>query len=277
MELEKKVIGVRWWVLGSLPPITYNLKPKMIEIKELYKSFGNNQVLNGVDLNINKGETIVILGRSGCGKSVLLKHIIGLMRPDKGKIFIDGEEITAYNDEKLYNLRKRFGMLFQGSALFDSMTVKENVGLGLTEHTRLGKEKIGEVVKEKLRLVGMAGVEDLKPAELSGGMKKRVGLARAIAMEPEFVLYDEPTTGLDPIMADVINELIISLRNTLAITSIAVTHDIVSAYKIADRVAMLYEGKIVFTGTPEETKNTTDPVVKQFIEGSSEGPIPTLT
>ena len=249
----------------------------MIEIKDLYKNFGNNQVLNGVDLNINKGETIVILGRSGCGKSVLLKHIIGLMRPDKGKIFIDGEEITAYNDEKLYNLRKRFGMLFQGSALFDSMTVEENVGLGLTEHTRLGKEKIREVVKEKLRLVGMAGVEDLKPAELSGGMKKRVGLARAIAMEPEFVLYDEPTTGLDPIMADVINELIISLRNSLSITSIAVTHDIVSAYKIADRIAMLYEGKIVFTGTPEETKNTTDPVVKQFIEGSSEGPIPTLT
>jgi phospholipid/cholesterol/gamma-HCH transport system ATP-binding protein len=257
--------------------MTYNLQPKMIEIKDLYKSFGNNQVLNGVNLNINKGETIVILGRSGCGKSVLLKHIIGLMRPDKGKIFIDGEEITAYNDEKLYHLRKRFGMLFQGSALFDSMTVEENVGLGLTEHTRLGKERIGEVVKEKLRLVGMAGVEDLKPAELSGGMKKRVGLARAIAMDPEFVLYDEPTTGLDPIMADVINELIISLRNTLSITSIAVTHDIVSAYKIADRIAMLYEGKIVFTGTPEETKNTTDPVVRQFIEGSSEGPIPTLT
>ncbi len=249
----------------------------MIEIKEVYKSFGANQVLNGVDLNISQGETIVILGRSGCGKSVLLKHIIGLMRPDKGQIFIDGEEITAYSYEKLSNLRKRFGMLFQGAALFDSMTVEENVGLGLTEHTDLGKEKIKEIVKEKLRLVGMAGVENLKPAELSGGMKKRVGLARAIAMDPDIVLYDEPTTGLDPIMADVINELVISLRNTLKITSIAVTHDIVSAYKIADRIAMLYEGKIIWVGTPEETKNTTDPVVKQFIHGSSVGPIPTLT
>ena len=248
----------------------------MIEIKEVYKSFGNNQVLNGVDLNINKGETIVILGRSGCGKSVLLKHIIGLMQPDKGQIFIDEEEITAYSYEKLSNLRRRFGMLFQGAALFDSMTVEENVGLGLTEHTALSREKIKEIVKEKLRLVGMAGVENLKPAELSGGMKKRVGLARAIAMDPDIVLYDEPTTGLDPIMADVINELVISLRNTLKITSIAVTHDIVSAYKIADRIAMLYEGKIIWVGTPEETKNTTDPVVKQFIHGSSVGPIPTL-
>jgi len=249
----------------------------MIEIKEVYKSFGNNQVLNGVDLNINQGETIVILGRSGCGKSVLLKHIIGLMKPDKGQIFIDGEEITAYSYEKLSNLRRKFGMLFQGAALFDSMTVEENVGLGLTEHTALSREKIKEIVKEKLRLVGMAGVENLKPAELSGGMKKRVGLARAIAMDPEFVLYDEPTTGLDPIMADVINELVISLRNTLKITSIAVTHDIVSAYKIADRIAMLYEGKIIWVGTPQETKNSTDPVVMQFIHGSSVGPIPTLT
>ena len=248
----------------------------MIEIKELYKNFGRNQVLNGVNLTIEKGETIVILGRSGCGKSVLLKHIIGLMKPDSGQIFIEGEEITSYTNEKLYNLRKKFGMLFQGAALFDSMTVDENVGLGLTEHTKLGKEKIREIVREKLRLVGMGGVDNLRPAELSGGMKKRVGLARAIAMDPEFVLYDEPTTGLDPIMADVINELIIRLRDTLSITSIAVTHDIVSAYKIADRIAMLYDGKIIFVGTPEETKNTTDPVVRQFIEGSSEGPIPTL-
>jgi phospholipid/cholesterol/gamma-HCH transport system ATP-binding protein len=249
----------------------------MIEIKEVYKSFGANQVLNGVDLIINQGETIVILGRSGCGKSVLLKHIIGLMKPDNGQIFIDGEEITAYSYKKLSNLRRRFGMLFQGAALFDSMTVEENVGLGLAEHTDLSKEKISEIVKVKLRMVGMAGVENLKPAELSGGMKKRVGLARAIAMDPDIVLYDEPTTGLDPIMADVINELVISLRNTLKITSIAVTHDIVSAYKIADRIAMLYEGKIILVGTPEETKNTADPVVKQFIHGSSVGPIPTLT
>jgi phospholipid/cholesterol/gamma-HCH transport system ATP-binding protein len=248
----------------------------MIEIKGVFKSFGDNHVLKGVDLSINKGETIVIIGRSGCGKSVLLKLIMGLMKPDEGKIFIKGDDITSWNDNQLNKLRQKFGMLFQASALFDSMTVDENVGLGLREHTKLTEDEIQKKVKEKLKLVGLSEIEEKKPAELSGGMKKRVGLARAIAMDPEYVLYDEPTTGLDPIMADVINELIINLRNTLSITSIAVTHDIVSAYKIADRIAMLYEGKIVFVGTPEEVKNTDDPVVRQFIEGSSQGPIPAL-
>jgi phospholipid/cholesterol/gamma-HCH transport system ATP-binding protein len=248
----------------------------MIEIKDVYKSFRDNHVLRGVDLTINKGETIVILGRSGCGKSVLLKLIMGLLKPDAGKIFISGDEITFWNDDQLNKLRQRFGMLFQASALFDSMTVDENVGLGLREHTKLSEEEIQQRVTEKLKMVGLSEVEQQKPAELSGGMKKRVGLARAIAMDPEYVLYDEPTTGLDPIMADVINDLIIRLRNTLSITSIAVTHDIVSAYKIADRIAMLYEGKIIFVGTPEEVKNTNDPVVRQFIEGSAEGPIPAL-
>lgn len=248
----------------------------MIQIKEVHKSFDNNHVLRGVDLTINKGETIVIIGRSGCGKSVLLKLIIGLMKPDEGKIFISGDDITFLNDNQLNKLRQRFGMLFQASALFDSMTVDENVGLGLREHTKLPEDEIRQKVKEKLKLVGLSEIEEKKPAELSGGMKKRVGLARAIAMDPEYVLYDEPTTGLDPIMADVINELIIDLRNTLSITSIAVTHDIVSAYKIADRIAMLYEGKIVFVGTPEEVKNTDNAVVRQFIEGSAQGPIPAL-
>ena len=248
----------------------------MIEIKNVHKSFGGNQVLRGVDLTINKGETMVIIGRSGCGKSVLLKLIIGLLKPEQGKILVNGDEITSLNDSQLNQVRQKFGMLFQASALFDSMTVNENVGLGLREHTEMPEAEIKEKVRETLKLVGLSGIEEKKPAELSGGMKKRVGLARAIAMDPEYVLYDEPTTGIDPIMADVINDLIINLRNTLSITSIAVTHDIVSAYKIADRIAMLYEGKIIFTGTPEETKNTNHPVVRQFIEGSAQGPIPAL-
>jgi phospholipid/cholesterol/gamma-HCH transport system ATP-binding protein len=248
----------------------------MIEIKDVHKNFGENQVLRGVDLTIQKGETMVIIGRSGCGKSVLLKHIIGLLKPDRGNILVDSEDITSSNEGQLNRLRQKFGMLFQASALFDSMTVDENVGLGLREHTKMPEAEIKEKVRETLKLVGLSGIEEKKPAELSGGMKKRVGLARAIAMDPEYVLYDEPTTGIDPIMADVINDLIINLRNTLAITSIAVTHDIVSAYKIADRIAMLYDGKIIFIGTPEETKSTKHPVVRQFIEGSAQGPIPAL-
>ncbi len=248
----------------------------MIEIKDVYKSFGDNQVLRGVDLVINKGETAVIIGRSGCGKSVLLKLIMGLLKPDQGKILVNGDDVTSLNDSQLNKVRQKFGMLFQASALLDSMTVDENVGLALREHTRLSEKEVRQKVKEKLKMVGLSAVEQQKPAELSGGMKKRVGLARAIAMNPEYVLYDEPTTGLDPIMADVINELIINLRNTISITSIAVTHDIVSAYKIADRIAMLYEGKIVFVGTPEEVKNTDQSVVRQFIEGSAQGPIPAL-
>jgi phospholipid/cholesterol/gamma-HCH transport system ATP-binding protein len=248
----------------------------MIEIKDVHKCFRWNSVLQGVDLTINKGETMVVIGRSGCGKSVLLKHIIGLLKPDQGQILVDGEDIVSYNDNQLNKVRQKFGMLFQAAALFDSMTVDENVGLGLREHTKMPEAEIKEKVKTTLKLVGLSGIEEKKPAELSGGMKKRVGLARAIAMDPEYVLYDEPTTGVDPIMADVINELIIHLRNTLSITSIAVTHDMVSAYKIADRIAMLYEGKIIFIGTPEETKNTDHPVVRQFIEGSAQGPITAL-
>jgi phospholipid/cholesterol/gamma-HCH transport system ATP-binding protein len=248
----------------------------MIEIKDVFKSFRDNQVLQGVDLTIKKGETMVIIGRSGCGKSVLLKLIMGLLKPDSGRILVNGDDVTSLNDKELSQLRQKFGMLFQASALFDSMTVDENVGLGLIEHSSLPEEEIGRRVVEKLKMVGLSGVGEKKPAELSGGMKKRVGLARAIAMDPDFVLYDEPTTGLDPIMADVINDLIIRLRNTLSITSIAVTHDMVSAYKIADRIAMLYNGKIIFVGTPEEVKSTPDPTVRQFVKGMAQGPIPAL-
>lgn len=246
---------------------------KLIEIVDLHKAFRNQPVLQGVNLTIHRGETTVIIGRSGCGKSVLLKHLIGLVQPDRGHIYVDGDEITSLSRKRLYALRQKFGMLFQASALFDSLTVAENVALGLREHTRLSDSEIEEIVREKLRLVGLADVEQLKPAELSGGMRKRVALARAIALDPEIILYDEPTTGLDPIMADVINELVIALRNQLKITALAVTHDIVSAYKIADRVAMLYDGVIIHDGTPEETRQSTNPVVQQFIHGQAEGPI----
>jgi len=245
----------------------------MIEIVDIHKSFTSKPVLNGVDLTINKGETLTIIGRSGEGKSVLLKHIIGLLKPDEGEILIDNEDINKHSSKQMVELRRRFGMLFQGSALFDSMTVDENVGLGLREHTNISEHIIRSTIKEKLSQVGLFNVENLKPAELSGGMKKRVGLARAIAMDPEFILYDEPTTGLDPIMADTINNLIIHLQNTLDITSIAVTHDMVSAYKISDRIAMLFKGKIIFIGTPEEIKSSDNPVVQQFINGQSKGPI----
>jgi phospholipid/cholesterol/gamma-HCH transport system ATP-binding protein len=248
-------------------------KKAVIEVIDLHKSFGENRVLKGVDLTIYKGETMVILGRSGCGKSVLLRHIIGLMKPDSGRILVDGVDITRLKNNELYEMRKKFGMLFQGSALFDSMSVWENVGLGLIEHTNLSVDEIRRRVCQKLEMVGLSRMDDLKPAELSGGMKKRVGLARAIAMDPPVVLYDEPTTGLDPIMADVINELIRNLQNSLEITSVAVTHDINSAYKIGDRLALLFDGKIVFEGTPDEIRSTKDELVRQFIEGKAHGPI----
>jgi phospholipid/cholesterol/gamma-HCH transport system ATP-binding protein len=245
----------------------------MIEIVDLCKSFGGNEVLKDVNLKIKKGETVVVIGRSGCGKSVLLKHIIGLMKPDCGSILVGGVDVTTLKGNQLYEFRRKFGMLFQGAALFDSLSVWQNVGLGLIEHTDLSEREIRERAREKLALVGLTGVEDVHPAELSGGMKKRVGLARAIAMDPEVVLYDEPTTGLDPIMADVINELIRTLQATLKITSVAVTHDMKSAYKIGDKLAMLYGGKIVFEGTPDEIMHTRDEAIRQFIEGRAEGPI----
>ncbi|HCX89856.1 MAG TPA: ABC transporter ATP-binding protein [Deltaproteobacteria bacterium] len=245
----------------------------MIMVRDLCKSFGSNHVLQGLNLEVNRGEDIVVIGGSGTGKSVLIKCIIGLLKPDRGTIYIDGEEITYYNEAKLNEIRKKFGMLFQFGALFDSMPVWENVGFGLKQHTNLKDDEIRDIVAEKLAMVGLKGVEYLMPSELSGGMKKRVSLARAIAMEPEILLYDEPTTGLDPIMADVINELIIQLREKLRVTSMAITHDMKSAYKIGDRIAMLYKGKIIEVGTPDEIKNSKNEIVQQFIQGKSEGPI----
>lgn len=245
----------------------------MIEVIDLHKSFGNNHVLRGVNLRIEKGESVVVIGGSGSGKSVLIKNIIGLLRPDSGKVIIDGVDITVLKEKELYEVRRKFGMLFQYAALFDSMKVWENVAFALIRQKGMREKEARDVAIEKLRMVGLVGVEDLMPSELSGGMKKRVGLARAIAHEPEILLYDEPTTGLDPIMADAINDLIIEMRNKLKVTSIAITHDMNSAYKIADRIAMLYNGVIIETGTPEEIKNTKNPIVRQFITGSAVGPI----
>jgi phospholipid/cholesterol/gamma-HCH transport system ATP-binding protein len=245
----------------------------MIRIRGLRKKLGSKQVLDGVDLDVQTGETIVVMGRSGTGKSVLLKHVIGLMSPDAGSIEVDGTDIVGLREGGLNEIRKRFGMLFQGAALFDSMTVGENVGLAFVEHLRLPKPEVRRRVAERLEWVGLSGVEAVKPASLSGGMRKRVGLARAIAMDPQYILYDEPTTGLDPILSDSISELIRSLQHRLGVTSIVVTHDMRAAYKVADRMAMLDSGRIVFTGTPEEARQARDPLVRQFIEGSSEGPV----
>ncbi len=247
----------------------------MIEIINLSKSFGGLKVLDELNLSVRKGETMVVIGRSGCGKSVLLKHIIGLLKPDSGQVIIEDEKnIAVLNEESLNKLRMKMSMLFQGSALFDSMTVGENVGFLLTEHTKLSEAESAGKVKTSLELVGLHGIENLKPSEISGGMQKRVGLARAICSPSlAIVLYDEPTTGLDPIMADAINDLIIHLHDKLQITSIAVTHDMVSAYKIADRIAMLYKGKIIEVGTPDEIKRSSNKVVQQFIHGEAVGPI----
>lgn len=245
----------------------------MIEIINLNKSFNGKKVLDNLNLTIDTGETMVIIGRSGVGKSVLLKHIIGIMRPDSGQVIVDGVDITRLSLKELYEFRLRFGMLFQGAALFDSLTVEENVGFMLIERFKQSPEVVGQRVRECLSMVGLEGIEHLKPAELSGGMRKRVGLARAICMKPQIILYDEPTTGVDPIMGDAINDLIRELHDKLKVTSIAVTHDMISAYKIATRIAMLYKGKIIAVGTPDEIKNSSNPYVRQFITGAAKGPI----
>lgn len=237
----------------------------MIDIKNLKKNFGENNVLNGVNLKIPKGITLVIIGRSGCGKSVLLKHIIGLLKPDSGEIFIEGQNITEMGEKNIYALRKKFGFLFQGAALFDSMDVEENIGLALKENTDFPKKHIQEIVAEKLELVGLPGIQKMKPSDLSGGMKKRVSLARSLATNPEYILYDEPTTGLDPVMSDQIDELIKDLSEKLKVTSIVVTHDIFSVYDVANLVAMMHEGKIYFEGTPKELTETNDKLIRDFL------------
>ncbi|MBI5562940.1 MAG: ABC transporter ATP-binding protein [Deltaproteobacteria bacterium] len=245
----------------------------MIKIIDLKKAFGPKKVLDGVNLEIEAGKITVIIGRSGEGKSVLVKHIIGLLRPDSGKIIFEDMELTAMKERDWNEARKRFGMLFQGAALFDSMTVAENVGFPLKEHTDLDDADILKTVREKLRRVGLVGVETMMPAELSGGMKKRVGLARAIVMDPEIVLFDEPTTGQDPIMSDSVADLILETQRALKTTYVVISHDIPLTYKIADKIAMLHEGRIIAEGAPDEMRRNPDPILRQFLEGRAEGPI----
>jgi phospholipid/cholesterol/gamma-HCH transport system ATP-binding protein len=239
----------------------------MIEIIDLHKSFGNNYVLRGVNLTINAGEALAIIGRSGCGKSVLLKHIVGLLMPDSGTVKVEGESISEIEEKDLYRIRRKFGFLFQGAALFDSMTVFENISLPLVENN-LGysKTEIENAVSEKLELVGLPGTQNLKPAELSGGMKKRVGLARALITNPDYILYDEPTTGLDPVMSDAIDELVKELSEKLNVTSIIVTHDMFSVKNTAEKISMMHEGKIYFNGTPQQVLESEDPIIKKFIQ-----------
>ncbi len=245
----------------------------MIKIKDLHKSFGNKPVLAGIDLEVKKGETMVVIGQSGAGKSVLLKLIIGIMKPDRGEIYLDGLEITGLNEEERLRLNRKLGMVFQGAALFDSMTVAENVAFGLKRHLKLKEDEIRKIVRQSLELVGLRGVENLMPHQLSGGMKKRVGLARAIAYRPEIMLYDEPSTGIDPIRADAINEMINQFKKELGMTSIVITHDMASAYRVADRIAMLYGGRIIEVGTPDEIRKSDNAIVQQFIRGEASGPI----
>ena len=239
----------------------------MIEIHDLHKSFSGKEVLTGVNLKIEKGQTTVVIGRSGCGKSVLIKHIVGLLQPDSGWVKVDGQVVSELSVPELYELRKMFGFLFQGAALFDSLTVQENVGLPLEESKNgFQKSEIERIVKEKLELVGLKDINNLKPAELSGGMKKRVGLARALVTNPEYILYDEPTTGLDPIMSDSIDSMIKDLSSKISVTSVVVTHDLYSVKNVADKVAMMHNGKIHFVGTPGELLNSKDPDIVAFIK-----------
>lgn len=254
----------------SATPTGENGSP-IVELRNVSKRFGSLCVLREVSMKFRKGQTTVIIGVSGAGKSVILKHIVSLLKPDKGEVYCHGERIDTMSDRELVGLRTKFGYLFQMGALFDSFTVAQNVAFPITEHTRRSSADIAKTVAEKLHMVGLDGLQEKKPAQLSGGQRKRVGLARAIALDPEIILYDEPTTGLDPIRSDIINELIIKLQRELNVTSIVVTHDMASVRKVGDRVVMLHEGEFIFDGTPHEMETSSDPTVKQFVEGRAGG------
>lgn len=245
----------------------------MIQFQDVQKSFGRNRVLRGCTLDVRDGETLTIIGGSGTGKSVTLKLMLGLLKPEDGRIIVDGQDIVQMDEETLAGVQRHFSYVFQGGALFDSLTVGENVAFGLKQLGQKTDAQTREIALEKLALVGLHGVENLKPSELSGGMRKRVAIARSIAMSPKYLFYDEPTTGLDPIMSDVINDLIIDLHQKLGQTGVVITHDMRSAYKISSRIAMLYEGKIIQIDTPENIRNSAHPVVQQFVTGSAQGPI----
>ncbi|MCB1784039.1 MAG: ABC transporter ATP-binding protein [Alphaproteobacteria bacterium] len=254
--------------------VVADLPTEKIAMKGVYKAFGNNHVLQGADLVVPKGKSLVVIGGSGTGKSVMLKCILGLLHPDSGSIKIDGQETADLSTQDRDDLMRKFGMLFQGAALFDSLKIWENVAFGLVQGRGMKKKQAREIAVEKIRAVGLrAEVADLYPAELSGGMQKRVGLARAVAADPEIIFFDEPTTGLDPIMADVINDLIVEQVKGLGATALSITHDMASARKIADHVAMIYEGRIIWHGSVEELDNSGNPYVDQFIHGRADGPI----
>ncbi|HEY2090266.1 MAG TPA: ABC transporter ATP-binding protein [Thermoanaerobaculia bacterium] len=245
----------------------------MISLRHVYKAFGDKPVLVDMSVEIARGESVVIVGGSGTGKSVTLKHIIGLLKPDSGDVFIDGQDIVHMPPVELNRFRRRFGMAFQEGALFDSMSVFENIAFPLRRHTKMTEEEIHARVEECLEEVHLHGVDDKRPSELSGGMRRRVGFARAISLQPEILLFDEPTTGLDPVISDVIAELIREMDVKLNTTTVTITHDMKVAFKIADRVAMLYRGHIIEDGTPEQFQASKSPIVQQFIEGRAEGPL----
>lgn len=262
--------------MATIPlPTQLDVSPRneqpIVELRGVHKSFGSLHVLRGIDLDVERGKTTVIIGESGSGKSVLLKHMLGLIHPDSGEVYVDGQRIDRLREKDLVKIRRRFGYLFQMGALFDSLTVEQNVGFPLAEHTRLRPEEIRRIVAEKLRLVGLDGTQSKRPGELSGGQRKRVALARAIALEPDIIVYDEPTTGLDPVRSDSINDLIIKLKRELSITSVVVTHDMTSAFKVADRILMLHDGRFIANGTARDFRNSTDPRVRAFVIGDANG------
>jgi phospholipid/cholesterol/gamma-HCH transport system ATP-binding protein len=242
----------------------------MIELIDVHKAFGPKRVLNGFSLRVEEGCTLSLVGFSGAGKSVALKHIVGLLEPDSGSVRVDGQEVPALSREELYELRRRVGYVFQFAALFDSMSIAENLAMGLIKHGGYTDAQIRERISESLRLVELEGFADRLPAELSGGQRKRAGLARAIAFRPKYLLYDEPTSGLDPVTTTVIDRLILKMAKELGVTSLVITHDMGSAYRISDRIAMLYEGRVIEEGTPEEIRNTGTPIVRGFVEGKPE-------
>ena len=251
------------------------MKKALIQLKSVTKQFGGRKVLDNIDLEVFEGETLVIIGRSGVGKSTILKHIAGLLSPDRGEVWVEGQDVAALKEQEINELRKKMGVVFQYAALFDSLTVFENVAFRLLRDYKMPLPQAVEVVRKKLELVGLkTDLLDLKPAQLSGGMRKRVGLARAIAVEPEIILYDEPTSGLDPVSSEAINDLILDMQSKLRVTSVVVTHDMHSAYKVANRIAMIYDGKIIGVGTPDEIRASQDPYIHQFVTGSVEGPMP---
>jgi phospholipid/cholesterol/gamma-HCH transport system ATP-binding protein len=247
----------------------------MIKVRDLRKGFGEQTVLNGISFQIERGESVAIIGRSGCGKSVLLKNIIGLMKPDSGEVLVDGENIVPMNERQLLRVRLKFGMVFQGAALFDSMTVAENVAFAFRRNKQMGQAEIAKRVARALEVVDLPGTENRSPAELSGGMRKRVGLARAIVYEPQIILYDEPTTGLDPIVSDSIDYLMLRVRDHLNVTSVVVTHDMRSARRLGQHVIMLHKGNVHANGPPDQIFNSTDPIVRQFIDGVADAKIET--